>query len=179
MTAVLLYGPPASGKDSVTDALTSVSDEYQLFQRLKVGGGRSIGYRRATDSVINALRAAGDVVWENERYGARYVIDRPALLALHRRTVPVVHLGQREAIEAVTRALNGDVMTVALWCPRDVAAARIAGRGTGDTAARLDAWDATAPFPEADLTINTSTIDPSRAARVIHERRILHADRSA
>jgi guanylate kinase len=170
LTAVLLYGPPAAGKDTITCHLTTISERYRHFQRLKVGGGRSKGYRLGAAADLKALRSAGDVVWENERYGATYVTDRPSLRALHRGAIPVVHLGQLAAVAAVAAELDGDAVTVWLWCPRDVAAARIRGRATGDTAARLDAWDSTEPFSAADLVIDTSRVVPARAAVLIHER---------
>jgi len=34
---VLLYGPPAAGKDTVSAALIAVDARYVLFERLKVG----------------------------------------------------------------------------------------------------------------------------------------------
>jgi hypothetical protein len=44
----------------------------------------------------------GDIVWENERYGAVYLVDRPSLLAYLASHVPVLHLGQADAVDAVT-----------------------------------------------------------------------------
>lgn len=61
-----------------------------------------------------------------------------------------------------------DWLVVDLRCPRHVAAERIAQRGTGDTDARLEAFDATAPLPNADLTIDTTRISPSEAAACIN-----------
>ncbi|MGH3686136.1 MAG: hypothetical protein ACRDRU_06545 [Pseudonocardiaceae bacterium] len=79
MPIVILYGPPAAGKDTVTNALTWLDSSYQLYQRLKVGAGRTAGYRRTTLSHVDALRSAGCVIWETRRYGALYVIDRASL----------------------------------------------------------------------------------------------------
>ncbi|MGH3756046.1 MAG: hypothetical protein ACRDRP_25870, partial [Pseudonocardiaceae bacterium] len=41
---------------------------------------------------------------------------------------------------------------------------------TGDTAARLRAWDQTAPLPEADISINTDHMHPTAAAAAIHNQ---------
>jgi guanylate kinase len=60
-------------------------------------------------------------------------------------------LGQVEAVKAVAGALPTQWVTACLWCPRDVAAMRIAQRGTGDAGARLRAWDETETLPEADI----------------------------
>lgn len=48
MPAVMLYGPPAAGKDTVTEALIRLDRSYRLYQRLKVGAGRTDGYRMTT-----------------------------------------------------------------------------------------------------------------------------------
>lgn len=75
-------------------------------------------------------------------------------------------------MKAVTAALPPATqwITVWLWCPRDVALGRITERGTGDTAARLRAWDETAPLPDADISINTADVHPAEAAAAIHSR---------
>lgn len=179
MTGIVLYGPPAAGKDTITSALHELDHRYTLFPRLKVGPGRTTGYRMTDEATAKALRAGGDVVWENHRYGARYLIDRPSLAQRLATGVPVVHLGQRPAIDAVTAAVPGaQWFVVYVWCPRDVAERRIIARGTGDTAARLAAWDATEPLPDGDLTINTAETSPRDAAHQIN-RHLLAGDRSA
>jgi len=100
-----------------------------------------------------------------------YVVDGPELdrlLAAGR--IPVLHLGQPAAIDAVISA-RPDVrwITVELWCDRDTAAHRIADRETGDTAARLEAWDQTEHLASPDLQIDTATTSPAEAARLIRQ----------
>jgi hypothetical protein len=105
MSAVILYGPPATGKDTVTEALTCLDENYRLYRRLKVGAGRTVGYRMTTLSHIKTLRSAGSVVWETRRYDALYVIDRASLTNMLTVCIPVLHVGQAEAVKAVTAAL--------------------------------------------------------------------------
>jgi guanylate kinase len=162
--AVILYGPPAAGKDTITRKLERLSSRYSLFPRLKIGGGRTAGYRITDPAEIERMRAAGDVIWENHRYGSSYFVDRGMLNAEVELGIPVLHLGQAEAINAVRDALNHvRWLVVYVWCPRDVAVRRIEARQTGDTAARMQAWDATPPVP-ADLTINTAEVAAEAAA---------------
>jgi len=165
--AVVLYGPPAAGKNTITSALTREDGQYRLFLRLKAGPGRTAGYRMVTVDQLDALRRVpGEIVWENQRYGAVYAVDRSGLVAmLDLGQVPVLHLGQVAAVAAVTSA-SPDVrwLVVALTCPRAVAAQRIVQRATGDTAARLAAFDATEMLPGADLTIDTSAVTPEQSA---------------
>jgi guanylate kinase len=172
MPAMILYGPPAAGKDTVTEALTQLDESYRLYRRLKVGAGRTVGYRMTTLSHVNALRSAGSVVWETRRYDALYVVDRASLTDMLEVCIPVLHVGQIGAVKTVTATLPPVTqwVTVWLWCPRDIAAARITDRGTGDTAARLRAWDETAPLPDADISINTAEVRPADTAAAIHSQ---------
>ncbi|MEV0878251.1 kinase [Micromonospora echinofusca] len=167
MQGVIFYGPPAAGKDTVTAALCQLDQRYTQFQRLKAGPGRTAGYRMTSEDHLQCLRTAGEVIWENHRYGATYVVDRPHLRALLDSRVPVVHLGQPEAIEAVKSAFPAARwLVVYLWCPRPVAATRIAARGTGDTKARLRAWDETDAIA-ADVMLNTEAISAVEAAEEV------------
>lgn len=169
MRGVVLYGPPAAGKDTITAALHRLDDRYVQFPRLKIGPGRTTGYRMTTVEHLHALRQGGDIIFENRRYGAIYVIDRTELLRRLQAHIPVLHVGQPEAITAITQATpHAHWLRVALWCPRDIAEHRIRARNTGDTDERLRAWDATPPLRQADLTINTAATSPEEAAAQIH-----------
>ncbi|MBP0453970.1 HAD-IA family hydrolase [Kitasatospora sp. RG8] len=177
---VILYGPPAAGKDTVTSALTSLDPTYSLFSRVKVGPGRSAGYRMGTPEQLQELRASGAVVYENARYDSTYVTDRPGLDAAAAAGVPVMHLGQVDGVRVVLDSYPGRWLTVLLWCPRETTAARSARRGDVDTPARLAAWDATRADLAAnsgfafDLTIRTDEVVPEAAAAQI--RRALSSE---
>jgi guanylate kinase len=172
---VILYGPPASGKDTVTAALSELDSRYVQFTRLKVGTGKSDGYRMGTAEQLRELDSSGDVVYANARYGNTYAIDRPGVDAAFSAGVPVVHLGQVDGIRALVDGYPADWSVVLLWCPREVTEQRSAGRGDSDTAARLAAWDATREDLDAhpgmvwDLTVDTTTSAPPDAARLIDQ----------
>lgn len=166
MQGVILYGPPAAGKDTVTVALQSLNPAYELYRRIKVGPGRTEGYRIASSAELETLRRAGEIIWENERYGATYLVTRSSLHGLlDAGSVPIVHLGQVPAVDAV-RTATSDVrwLVVYLWCPRDVAAERLVQRGSADAEARLRAWDDTAGLRSADIRIDTSVRTPNEVA---------------
>jgi guanylate kinase len=175
LKGIVLYGPPAAGKDTVTAALAQLDRRYGQFARLKVGSGKSAGYRMGTAEELAALEAAGDVVYANSRYGNTYVIDRPGLTMAFAAGVPVLHLGQVDGIRALVDGYPGNWTAVLLWCPREVTAQRSKGRGDADTAARLAAWDATREDLDAhpdmvwDLTVDTADTSPEESARLIDQ----------
>src|SRR4051794_3688404 len=114
---IVLYGPPAAGKDTITRALAGADRRFVHFQRLKAGRGNSAGYRMTTRQHIAELRERHQLIWENERYESVYAIDRESLLHSLAGGVPIVHLGQPEAVTAVTMAVPNARWTVAeLWC---------------------------------------------------------------
>ncbi|MFJ9447160.1 HAD hydrolase-like protein [Kitasatospora sp. NPDC101235] len=175
MRGVILYGPPAAGKDTVTRALADLDTEFSLFSRVKVGPGRSAGYRMGTPEQLEKLRTSGAVVYENLRYESTYVTDRPGLDTAFTAGVPVMHLGQVDGVRAVLNGYPAQWLTVLLWCPREVSEARSIGRGDADTSARLAAWDATRadldanPDFQFDLTIHTDAVTPAAAAAQIRQ----------
>lgn len=123
-----------------------------------------------TDTDLAALRATGQLLWENRRYGAVYAVDQPGLINELARHVPVVHLGQAEAVDAIRSFDPSTSWTVAsLWCPREVAEKRARDRGTGDLEDRMKAWDQTRPLDQADVYIDTAACPPDQAARLIHQ----------
>lgn len=153
-SGIILYGPPASGKDTITAALTEQDQRLVQFTRLKIGDGRRQGYRMGTVDQLDRLTAEGDVIYRNDRYNNIYLIDRPGLDAVFAAgQVPVVHLGQIAGISALTTGYPASWLTVQLLCPREVTEQRSVLRGDADTDARLAAWDATA----ADLRDNPDT----------------------
>lgn len=165
-----MYGPPAAGKDTVTRALSDISPAYQHYQRLKVGSGRREGYRFTDAQALDQMRADGEIIWENQVYGAVYAIDAPSITAALEAGTPVVHVGQSDAVQALTDATpNTTWVVVDLWCPRETAAERLAGRGSTDAAERLAVWDSTPRLAAPDVAINTALIGPAEAAQAIDE----------
>jgi guanylate kinase len=170
---VALYGPPASGKDTITRTLTELDHRYVHYLRLKAGSGRTDGYRSCTNEQIDALRDRGLIVYENVRYGSRYAVDRPALDALFAQGLtPVVHIGQLDGVHALLR-YPARWLVVLLQCRRKTAEHRARERGSADVAARLRAWDdtkrdlANARPDEFGVRIDTDRSSPADAARAI------------
>jgi guanylate kinase len=170
---VVLYGPPASGKDTITAALTEISDTYRYFQKLKVGSGRTAGYRMASREDVTELRTRGAIVHEVSRYNATYVVDSDALADLvDSGRVPIVHMGQMAGVQALQQ-YGVRWLDVLLWCPKDITEDRLRGRGSADLDARLAVWDETkadlGALPEMGFTvaIRTDRVTATSAAGLI------------
>ncbi|MFJ4829312.1 guanylate kinase [Streptomyces sp. NPDC088747] len=173
---ILLYGPPAAGKDTITAALTELDARYVPFARMKIGTGKTDGYRMGTSEQLAELEARGDVIYCNERYGNVYVVDRPGLeQAMEVGRTPVVHLGQMAGIEQVTALFPAHWVRVLLWCSKETTAQRSPLRGDNDTAARLTTWDATRadlaahPWAQWELRLDTDATAPRQAAQRIDD----------
>ncbi|MFJ6200220.1 hypothetical protein [Micromonospora sp. NPDC092111] len=118
---------------------------------------------------VNRLRQApGAILWENSRYGATYLVDRFGLDDLWRLgRVPVVHLGQVEAIEAVVSGTEAGWTVAELFARPAVLGKRIQLRSTGDEAERVAAVEQTLRLPAADIRIDTGALSIREAADAI------------
>lgn len=172
---VILYGPPASGKDTITGELAELDERFTLVPKLKAGTGRSTGYRMVTAAELETLRGMGRLVVETSRYGNVYAVDRHDIEAMTKAgRVPVVHMGNVADLQRLRLSVPLEWTCVLLWAPREVCARRSRGRGDADRPARLRAWeeiraDLAAHRDEAvfHLLIRTDETEPGRAARRI------------
>ncbi|MFE5806447.1 guanylate kinase [Streptomyces sp. NPDC056491] len=173
---VVLFGPPTAGKDTVSAALTGLDGRYGQLPKIKVGSGRTTGYRMADSEELDALRAAGRVVLETRRYGNTYAIDRDDLDTMAGAgRIPLVHIGSVEHLRTFTAAVREPWLSVLLWVPRHVCEKRSRGRGDRDTEDRLAAWDEALADLDAvpdgeelfDLLLRTDHTAPAGAAEII------------
>lgn len=172
MKGVILYGAPATGKDTVTRALADmVPHIFVHFQRLKAGPGRTAGYRMISLEQLEALPESA-ILWTNHRYGATYVVDRDGLSQIWSNgQIPVVHLGQPEAVDTVVeKTPEATWLVVELHSSMSVLKDRIHARATGDDDQRIAAALATPRLSRAGISIDTGTIQPEEAAQLVAER---------
>jgi guanylate kinase len=171
MNGVILYGAPATGKDTVTEALVRRYPAiFVPYKRLKCGPGRTAGYRMISPEAMAAIPASS-ILWTNRRYGATYLVDREGLAETWEAgRVPVLHLGQPEAVDALMDQ-TPDVrwLVVELHSPLEALRERIRDRGTGDDGQRIEAAMHTPRLLTACVRINTSVIESDSAARLIAE----------
>lgn len=172
---VVLFGLPASGKDTITVALHALDSRYTLFPKLKIGQGRTKGYRTVSQEELGWLREHGDIVQESRRYGNVYAVDRPQLTSMFDADlIPVVHVGDLAGMHLLRERVSEQNFCVALWCSRSVAAERLYRRDDGTGVDRLKAWDVA--YRELavggrsgvfELSIDTGVVDASASAQQI------------
>lgn len=172
MNPLVLFGPPASGKDTITTELHRQHEAFVLYRPMR-SGPSSDRYRLL---VAEAEPAAGDVLHTLDRYERRYLFDRPEVdRLLVDGYIPVLHIGQLAGVKRVHAAYPASCL-VQLVCRRQICEQRSRSRADIDLPARLTAWDETQADLDAHpglaftLTIDTETVTPDAAARRIrHE----------
>ncbi|HEY9440271.1 MAG TPA: guanylate kinase [Streptomyces sp.] len=176
MSAVVLYGPPTAGKDTVTAALCAAEPRFRPVLKLKHGTGRSAGYRFVTAAELDDLRRQGRIVVETQRYGNVYAVDQLSVTRPQDEgRIPVTHIGNVTDLRTlVSRTTATSWLRVLLWVPRDVCEARSRERGDTDTPQRLIAWDETAQdLLHSDVrdlfhvVVRTDHADPALVAKQI------------
>jgi guanylate kinase len=146
---IVLYGPPTSGKSTITAALHQHDPRFRLLRKLKVGTGRSDDYEFISAEQLDELRSAGRLLAETQRYGNVYAVDRQRIADMtNAGQVPVAHMGNIADLRRLVGRTPDAWLRVLLWTPRDVTEQRSKDRGDSDTVKRLHAWDETL----ADLT---------------------------
>ena len=165
---VVLFGPPASGKDTVTACMDAMYPDVALYEKLKTGAGRSLGYRFIDADELDQRRRSGRLT-SVVRYGNQYSVDHAELDAWELQgRIPVVHTTDLD--ELGNLAARAGWLVVGLWARRRIAAERLLARGDLELSQRLDLWssslrDLTAHRPGFDHFIRTDACPPEEAAR--------------
>jgi len=156
--AVIIFGSPAAGKDAITTAVAGQNPRFRLFRKLKVGGGRTDGYRIGTHADANALKGSGAVLSEVHRYGCRYIVDGAELAALFRAGfIPIIHTADTDEFSTLTHTPWFRGVGIHLHTTREEAIRRLTRRDPDDVPGRLDVWD------RVEATLRRTPIHPEMA----------------
>jgi guanylate kinase len=166
---VILHGPPASGKSTVTRELISLKSGFRNFKTIKVTTDSSFGdYEFLTPIEFNRVENENRIVWQIHRYDAIYAIDRLRLADDLLCSVPIVQVGQAGAVGAVVKEFSDTTwVTVDLRCDRQSARARLVARNPREVELRISVWDKTPQLDNCTLVLDTVVLSPSdTAARI-------------
>jgi guanylate kinase len=121
---ILIAGPPASGKRTLTFALTSMRRSYAPFRALSAALHPTIAAERSTERHLDELKAWAQVFHEFTEDGMRYVFDHGRLNKLREHgRIPVATVCDTAGMLAFEREAD-DWLPILLWCPREVAEQR-------------------------------------------------------
>lgn len=169
MKGLVLIGPPAAGKDTITDIVEQRSN-LRLLKKAKAGSGRSAGYRLVSMEEFDECVARGEMVSTVERYGNRYGVMRADVAAIQQAgDIPVIHTASVE--EALTLAADGMALCL-IWCSRSESADRLRHRDQSTVDERLAVWDQLQDDLDViakhlDLVIDTTDQSASAVASTI------------
>lgn len=170
-SGVVLFGPPAVGKDTITSQITRLDSRFAHFRKIKVGGGRTSGYRILSSGEIADLMTSKQILSRVERYGNQYFVDLPELARIRRvGRIPVVHTTDIRELESLTA--DGSWHAWCLWAPLRTVRSRLSSRRDSDRERRLDLFSATLRAlgrsrPQFDRVVDTSAATPEQIAKAL------------
>ncbi len=146
--AILLSGPPASGKDSLTEALHGIDPKFVHFRKHRAGSGGQPGAAYIDISVSQFERMAQQnrfAQW-HDRYGRYYGVAVEELdRTLSTAKIPIIHVGKYQNLLALRQhPLLRPALSILLLCSRAAAGVRLENRHAGqlgEVEARLAAFD--------------------------------------
>lgn len=180
--AILISGPPASGKDTLTRALGCIDPAYRMANKHKDSRAGSTHHIIVTPAAFDAMLEQGAFLQWHERYGRRYGLAcRTVEDILAEGGFPIIHTG-RLANLRMLQSVMPDAVSVLLQAPLNVLTGRLSQRHAGNAveiAARLDAAeteiaetrDCTDDF---DIVFHNDGDDGDAAARALHQAILAH-----
>jgi len=139
---LLVAGPPASGKDTITEALTALDSKYVLFKKHRTGVD-SAKYNTLSAGDFEQMKNDGAFVQAHYRYGRGYGVCKETLRDLvDANKLPIIHTGKIDNLLLLKSTINYPCGTVLLWEERDVLIERIKQRGpVNEVHTRVDGLD--------------------------------------
>ena len=163
MFGVILYGPPGSGKSTITKLLQQTLRGGTKIRLIKVANGTNDEYLHMSRAEFNKIEPF-NILWSTERYGTTYAIRKDSIVHLESSLTPIIELGQAKAIKAVEAATDYKWFKVSLQCTKETAARRLTSRKRQEE--RIDNWHNTEPI-DADVTLDTTHLSVAETKQLI------------
>lgn len=139
-SVILLCGPPASGKDKLTEALIILDNKFWHFQKHR-GIEGEIPNNQASKQYINVSKdefikmiEQNQFIQYHERYNRYYGISQVLLNdKVNNGFIPIIHTGRIENLKELDRKVNGNTIKVLIWVPIEVLKQRLMKRHNHDS----------------------------------------------
>jgi len=144
---LLLSGTPASGKDSITNALINLDSKFVHFKKHKIatGGKLDTSYHLVTKKEFHQMENNGEFVQCHYRYDRGYGVARHELEGYWAfGKIPIVHVGKYENIDLFFREKNILIVSILLLISKNETKCRLYERHVNDNTEidnRLMAYD--------------------------------------
>jgi len=141
---LLLSGPPASGKDTVSHELINRNNRFVLFKKHRAGGETNSGYIDISTAQFKEMEAQNKFIQSHLRYGRLYGVSRDGIeKTLAYGKIPIIHTGRIENLVKLKDVFGQKCIAIHLWEHRDILAERIRKRHNNaeEISARITALD--------------------------------------
>lgn len=138
-TVLLFCGPPASGKDTVTNILAKINSQFLHFCKHRGIDGHipdnhtSTRYIDITKSEFETMIAQDEFIQYHQRYDRYYGISKKLLKdCVNSGQIPVIHVGRISNLFELEKRISYHILKVLLWCPLTILETRLKNRHSND-----------------------------------------------
>jgi guanylate kinase len=145
--ALLISGTPASGKDTLSDALAKTDSNFIHFRKHKIASGGKLddSYFLVTSSEFEDIKRQGGFIQSHERYGRGYGVSVEEFNRVRFNSqVPIIHVGKYENLKQFRDYGLSKAISILIFTDRNTTAHRLALRHGNDSPEihdRLIAYD--------------------------------------
>lgn len=129
ISAILLSGTPASGKDTITKILSQLDRRFCHFRKHKISSGGKLdeSYFLVSAEEFENRKKSGGFIQYHERYGRGYGVSVEEFLRVRKMgKIPIIHVGKYENLQAFRDyGLTDSAISVLLYADRKVTKDRL------------------------------------------------------
>ncbi len=119
---ILLCGPPASGKDSITEAVCNIDKSFCHFKKHRAINKNANmdrnNYINISKDEFEKMIKNGDFIQYHKRYDRYYGISKQALAdGISKNLNIIIHTGRIENLQELKKKINVNTISILLWAP--------------------------------------------------------------